>query len=99
MPWRQFAASLLFWVVLLGLKGAFDWFFVIKPLEGPIKALWNRGWLSSCEGRIRNGECAHDPTWNRCTGLYVVTLRERSTDVIFAIRCSGLVATLQADLK
>jgi len=46
LPWSQFLASIVFWGVLLGMKGAFDWFAVIKPLEEPIKALWNRSWLT-----------------------------------------------------
>lgn len=38
-------ANVLFWAAIFGLKGSFDWFFVIKPLEVPIKALWGRGWI------------------------------------------------------
>ncbi len=55
LPWSQFFASILFWLVLLGMKGAFDYWVVIKPLEPPIKALWNRGWLRGCQEITVNG--------------------------------------------
>ena len=40
-------ATIVFWAAVFGLKGAVDWFAIIKPLEAPIKALWNHGWLSA----------------------------------------------------
>lgn len=43
----QWFANLLFWVVVLGAKGAFDYFAIIKPLKLPMQALWNRGFLRS----------------------------------------------------
>jgi hypothetical protein len=47
----QWFANLLFWVIVLGAKGAFDYFAIIKPLKLPMRALWNRGFLRS--GRRR----------------------------------------------
>ena len=43
----QWFANLLFWVIVLGAKGAFDYFAIIKPLKLPMRALWNRGFLRS----------------------------------------------------
>jgi hypothetical protein len=36
---------MLFWVLVLGAKFAFDWFALMKPLEKPVVALWNYKWL------------------------------------------------------
>ncbi len=47
MPKRQWLANVVFWAAVLAAKVAFDWFAVIKPLEGPMKGLWQRGWLRS----------------------------------------------------
>ena len=54
-------ATIVFWAAVFALKGAVDWFAIIKPLEAPIKALWNHGWLSAFF-------CRHDAVmirWNR----------------------------------
>ena len=55
LPWSQFLSSILFWAVLLGMKGAFDYWVVILPLRPPIQILWHRGWLSACNGQISRG--------------------------------------------
>lgn len=47
MPKSQWLANVLFWVIVLGAKGAFDYFAIIKPLRQPMRALWNRGFLRS----------------------------------------------------
>lgn len=47
MPVSQGFFNLLFWLVVLSLKGVFDWFAVIAPLEDPVKGLWDRRWLSA----------------------------------------------------
>ena len=55
LPWSQFLSSILFWAILLGMKGAFDYWVVILPLKSPVQTLWHRGWLSTCKGRVVGG--------------------------------------------
>jgi hypothetical protein len=43
----QWVANVLFWVVVLGGKVAFDYFAIIRPLKLPMRALWDRGFLRS----------------------------------------------------
>ncbi len=52
MGWHDFFTNLLFWVLVIGAKFAFDWFAVMKTLEAPVLGLWNRGWLTTGTGNI-----------------------------------------------
>lgn len=45
--WGNFFCNLLFWVLVLGSKFAFDWFALMKPLKKPVIALRNFDWLKS----------------------------------------------------
>ncbi len=39
----DFLSNLLFWVLVIAAKLAFDWYAVMKPLEAPVLGLWSRG--------------------------------------------------------
>ena len=84
LPWSQFFASILFWLVLLGMKGAFDYWIVIKPLEPPIKALWNRGWLRGCQEITINGYAGFEPPHRGCPSSCHGSLRNHSLKALMS---------------
>ncbi len=51
----MFSTNVLFWVLVLAAKFAFDWFALMKTLEAPVLGLWNRGWLNTGTGNIYIG--------------------------------------------
>ncbi|KAK9815749.1 hypothetical protein WJX72_008855 [[Myrmecia] bisecta] len=55
VPVATWLSNVVFWTLVLGAKVTFDWFGVIQPLEGPVKALWNRGWLNTGTGNYKIG--------------------------------------------
>ncbi|EFN56001.1 hypothetical protein CHLNCDRAFT_145389 [Chlorella variabilis] len=58
--WSNFFSNLVFWVLVLGAKFAFDWYALMKPLKDPVIALWNFDWL-------RNGD-----NWGDADAILVV---------------------------
>lgn len=63
---------------------AFDWFAVIKPLEGPMKGLWNRGWL-------RSGHSGPSADFILCIarGLPAFLLSLVDTGIFYSVRCNN----------
>lgn len=63
---------------------AFDWFAVIKPLEGPMKGLWSRGWL-------RSGHSGPSADFILCVarGLPAFLLSLVDTGIFYSVRCNN----------
>ncbi|KAK9810877.1 hypothetical protein WJX73_004893 [Symbiochloris irregularis] len=41
VPMRTFLLNIMFWMAVLGMKGLFDWFAVVKPLKKPVSLLYS----------------------------------------------------------
>ncbi|KAL6774638.1 GSL1 [Auxenochlorella protothecoides x Auxenochlorella symbiontica] len=53
VSWGTWLSNVVFWALVLGMKGAFDWYAVFRTLDTSILGLWNRGWLPlSSDGRL-----------------------------------------------
>jgi hypothetical protein len=87
--WSSFFANVVFWVLVLGAKFAFDWFALMKPLEDPIIALWHFDWL-------KNGNNWGDADFilvgARCAPSFIVMMNDTQVGVgVFDSGSSGSV--------
>lgn len=44
--WGNFFTNILFWIFVFAMKFAFDWFAVMKQMEGAVRGLWDRDWAN-----------------------------------------------------